>query len=79
MVPAAENLRSLADRIDLRGDLSVCDPLDLDAAADMLDTINALHVRWDDCPWDEPEPLCRDCQMIWPCNTHRILHPEEGK
>lgn len=64
-----------------------CGPAHLtDAAADEivrlrdrvaeLEAIDTLHVRWDDCPWDEPEPLCRDCQMIWPCNTHRILHPE---
>ena len=45
--------------------------------AAILNAVDALHVRWDDCPYaDEPEPLCRDCQMVWPCNTHRLLHPE---
>ena len=39
---------------------------------EQLDAIDALHLWAPGTPTD----YCRCCAAIWPCATHRILHPE---
>jgi hypothetical protein len=43
-------------------------------AADLLDAIDALHQ-----PWEEGHNWCAACDVPWPCQTHRLLHPEEAR
>ena len=45
----------------------------MEAAADLLDAIDALHQSWPDSNW------CSGCDVSWPCPTARLLHPEAGK
>ena len=48
-------------------------------AADLLDAIDALHQPIDN-PYDStPNSLCGHCLHQWPCQTHRLLHPEEAR
>jgi hypothetical protein len=45
----------------------------------VLDAIDALHQPIDN-PYDsEPNSLCGHCLHQWPCETHRLLHPEEAR
>jgi hypothetical protein len=37
------------------------------------DAIDALH-QPDAAP--EHDPQCTACRRFWPCQTHRLLHPE---
>ena len=50
------------------------------AAAHLLDAIDALHQPIPN-PYDDSEPnsLCGHCLHQWPCQTHRLLHPEEAR
>ena len=45
------------------------------AAADMLDAIDALHQR---SPHGVHIGWCDTRNLVWPCPTRLILHPEEG-
>ena len=55
-------------------------PIDmLRDAVNMLRAIEALHQPQEGL--DEhlrPEPWCPACANPWPCETHRLLHPEWG-
>ncbi len=42
----------------------------------LLDAINALHHP---VPSDKGDEVCNDCGQAWPCQTHRLLHPEEAR
>lgn len=54
---------------------------DVATAADLLDAIEVLHqprvivYR----PNDDHDIICRECDKPWPCETHRLLHPEEAR
>ena len=43
------------------------------AAADLLDAIDALHQP------DVTGDICDQCVFDWPCQTARLLHPEEAR
>jgi hypothetical protein len=38
-----------------------------------LDAIDALHQ-----PHLYIDGVCRECDNYWPCDTHLLLHPEDG-
>ena len=73
-VPAADNLRPLADpKYGLARGFDDAQ-LTINTAADMLDAIDARHhpaTHWGGT-------ICAGCLRAWPCLDHRILHPEEG-
>jgi len=67
-VPAADKLRC--------GGVFLSDII---AAAHLLDAIDALHQPIPN-PYDStPNSLCGHCLHQWPCQTHRLLHPEEAR
>jgi hypothetical protein len=47
----------------------------MEAAADLLDAIDALHQPEPD-PDDDSYEWCIECDHQWPCPTARLLHPE---
>ena len=61
-VPAAENLRRQTAS-DPWSDVAI------EAAADPLDAIDALHQP------DSDGDICDQCLFEWPCPTARLLHP----
>jgi hypothetical protein len=72
-VPAADKLRPRTPAFTPRlwSDLlGACD-----AAADLLDAIDALHQP---TVWHGQGTYCRRCPELWPCTEHRLLHPEDG-
>jgi hypothetical protein len=52
----------------------------INQAADVLDAIDKLHSKV--YGQAGPLPYCESCggdTHLWPCPTHRLLHPEEGE
>jgi hypothetical protein len=79
-VPAADNLRYNADAIlvPTKGRRLVS-AMDMRAAADLLEAIDALHQMEPPAPWALSTPFERSyrctCGRRWPCPTARLLHP----
>ena len=72
-VPAADNLRHFAARpFAFKADAEA-----MEAAADLLDAIDALHQPCPDLGKWQGERRCL-CDSLYPCPTSRLLHPEEG-
>jgi hypothetical protein len=65
-VPAADDLRRVSH--NLVG--WTTDNAAIEAAADLLEAIDALHQP------DAEGDICADCFHLWPCPTARLLHPE---
>jgi hypothetical protein len=74
-VPAADNLRRVSH--NLVG--WTTDNAAIDAAADLLEAIDALHQMEPPAPWALSTPFERSyrctCGRRWPCPTARLLHP----
>jgi hypothetical protein len=69
-VPAADDLRKFTFS-------DVTATRYMTTAADLIDAIDALHQPQEGL--DEylcTEPWCPACANPWPCETHRLLHPE---
>jgi hypothetical protein len=69
-VPAADDLRRVSH--NLVG--WTTDNAAIEAAADLLEVIDALHhpIGLD----GKPSDVCTGCGRQWPCLEHRLLHPE---
>lgn len=74
-VPAADNLRDASFVIGGWGQREVVPAIN--AAADLLEAIEALHqpTRAEDGAAGEYH-YCQGCCMDWPCPTARLLHSE---
>lgn len=72
MSALTDRLRADADRMGAPHRINLAHE-----AAEMLDAIDALHqpIEGQD-EYLRPEPWCPACANPWPCNTHRLLHPE---
>ena len=44
----------------------------IDIAADVLDAIDGLHQTITE---GNTTTYCTECGFVWPCDTHRLLHP----
>jgi hypothetical protein len=75
-VSAADKLRRWVVLLSGHSPIELNRCADEQAAADLLDAIDALH-----------QPIghdglyifdCADCGQAWPCKTHRLLHPKEA-
>ena len=81
-VPAADNLRHHADTHDMVCYGKKCDVCreqrERIAAADLLDAIDALHQPCDHHRFAFVDRThCDECNVDWPCRTHRLLHGED--
>lgn len=67
-VPASDNLRRAASVFPRHAEVTEL----ILSGADLLEAIDALHQP------DVTGEICDQCEFYWPCQTARLLHPEEA-